>query len=70
MILVLYLFLFPAMKLLTALVNLNLNLEVSKDNLERLYKVEKKRIVGKKINSRLDHLERKKREVGQCFKWR
>ncbi|KAM3836896.1 cohesin subunit SA-2-like isoform 3-T3 [Vipera latastei] len=54
-----------AMKLLTALVNLNLNLEVSKDNLERLYKVEKKRIVGKKINSRLDHLERKKREYEQ-----
>lgn len=58
------------MKLLTALVNLNLNLEVSKDNLERLYEVEKKRIVGKKINSRLDQLERKKREVGQCFKGR
>lgn len=58
------------MKLLTALVNLNLNLEVSKDNLERLYEVEKKRIMGKKINSRLDQLERKKREVGQCFKGR
>ncbi|XP_058042644.1 cohesin subunit SA-2-like isoform X2 [Ahaetulla prasina] len=54
-----------AMKLLTALVNLNLNLEVSKDNLERLYEVEKKRIVGKKINSRLDQLERKKREYEQ-----
>ncbi|ETE62852.1 Cohesin subunit SA-2, partial [Ophiophagus hannah] len=54
-----------ALKLLTALVNLNLNLEVSKDNLERLYEVEKKRIVGKKINSRLDQLERKKREYEQ-----
>ncbi|XP_070607004.1 cohesin subunit SA-2-like isoform X2 [Erythrolamprus reginae] len=54
-----------AMKLLTALVNLNLNIEVSKDNLERLYEVEKKRIVEKKINSRLDQLERKKREYEQ-----
>uniref|UniRef100_A0A670XYY1 Cohesin subunit SA n=1 Tax=Pseudonaja textilis TaxID=8673 RepID=A0A670XYY1_PSETE len=54
-----------ALKLLTALVNLNINLEVSKDNLERLYEVEKKRIVGKKINSRLDQLERKKREYEQ-----
>ncbi|KAG8137415.1 hypothetical protein E2320_004654 [Naja naja] len=54
-----------ALKLLTALVNLNLNLEVSKDNLERLYEVEKKRIMGKKINSRLDQLERKKREYEQ-----
>ncbi|XP_015743402.1 cohesin subunit SA-2-like [Python bivittatus] len=54
-----------AMKLLTALVNLNLNLGVSKDNLERLYEVEKKRIMGKKTNSRLDQLERKKREYEQ-----
>ncbi|XP_039175541.1 cohesin subunit SA-2-like isoform X2 [Crotalus tigris] len=54
-----------AMKLLTALVNLNLNLEVSKDNLERLYEVEKKRIMGKKTNSKLDQIERKKREYEQ-----
>ncbi|XP_062982391.1 cohesin subunit SA-2-like isoform X2 [Elgaria multicarinata webbii] len=54
-----------AMKLLTALVNLNLNLDVSKHNLERLYEVEKSRITGKRTNSRLDQLEKRKREYEQ-----
>uniref|UniRef100_A0A6J0TXW5 Cohesin subunit SA n=1 Tax=Pogona vitticeps TaxID=103695 RepID=A0A6J0TXW5_9SAUR len=54
-----------AMKLLTALVNLRLNLDVSKRNLERLYEVEKSRAAGKRTNSRLDQLEKKKREYEQ-----
>ncbi|XP_061482984.1 cohesin subunit SA-2-like isoform X2 [Rhineura floridana] len=54
-----------AMKLLTALVNLNLSLDVSKCNLERLYEVEKSRTMGKRTNSRLDQLERKRREYKQ-----
>lgn len=54
---------FTAVKLLTALVNLSLNLDVSKRNLERLYEVERNRTTGKRTNCRLDQLERKKREV-------
>ncbi|KAJ7319659.1 hypothetical protein JRQ81_019170 [Phrynocephalus forsythii] len=54
-----------AMKLLTALVNLRLNLDVSKRNLERLYEVEKSRAAGKSTNSRLDQLEKKRREYEQ-----
>ncbi|KAH0624655.1 hypothetical protein JD844_032328 [Phrynosoma platyrhinos] len=54
-----------AMKLLTALVNLSLNLDISKSNLERLYEVEKTRATGKRTNSRLDQLERKKKEFEQ-----
>ncbi|XP_060625830.2 cohesin subunit SA-2-like [Anolis sagrei] len=54
-----------AMKLLTALVNLSLNLDISKHNLERLYEVEKTRAAGKKTNSRLEQLEKKKKEFEQ-----
>lgn len=51
------------MKLLTALVNLNLSLDASKRNLERLYEVEKNRTTGKRTNGRLDQLEKKRKEV-------
>ncbi|XP_015266465.1 PREDICTED: cohesin subunit SA-2-like [Gekko japonicus] len=54
-----------AMKLLTALVNLNLSLDASKRNLERLYEVEKSRTTGKRTNSRLDQLEKKRKEYEQ-----
>ncbi|XP_048348678.1 cohesin subunit SA-2-like isoform X1 [Sphaerodactylus townsendi] len=54
-----------AMKLLTALVNLNLSLDASKRNLERLYEVEKNRTAGKRTNSRLDQLEKKRKEYEQ-----
>ncbi|XP_062831399.1 cohesin subunit SA-2 isoform X2 [Anolis carolinensis] len=56
-----------AMKLLTALVNLHLNLDISKHNLERLYEVEKNRAAGKRTNSRLDQLEKKKKEFEQKY---
>ncbi|XP_067997205.1 cohesin subunit SA-2-like isoform X1 [Melanerpes formicivorus] len=51
-----------AMKLLTAVVSIHLNLDVNKHNAQRLYEVEKKRISGKKTSYRLDQLERKRKE--------
>ncbi|XP_026698266.1 cohesin subunit SA-2-like isoform X2 [Athene cunicularia] len=51
-----------AMKLLTAIVSIHLNLDVNKHNAQRLYEVEKKRISGKRTNYRLDQLERKRKE--------
>uniref|UniRef100_A0A8C0BU79 Cohesin subunit SA n=1 Tax=Buteo japonicus TaxID=224669 RepID=A0A8C0BU79_9AVES len=52
-----------AMKLLTAVISVHLNLDVNKHNAERLYEVEKKRISGKRTNYRLDQLERKRKEL-------
>ncbi|XP_027302802.2 cohesin subunit SA-2 [Anas platyrhynchos] len=54
-----------AMKLLTAVVGVHLNLDVNKHNAQRLYEVEKNRISGKKTNYRLDQLERKRKEYEQ-----
>uniref|UniRef100_A0A8C8B980 Cohesin subunit SA n=1 Tax=Otus sunia TaxID=257818 RepID=A0A8C8B980_9STRI len=51
-----------AMKLLTAIVSVHLNLDVNKHNAQRLYEVEKKRISGKRTSYRLDQLERKRKE--------
>ncbi|RLW07827.1 hypothetical protein DV515_00003824 [Chloebia gouldiae] len=51
-----------AMKLLTAVVSIHLNLDVSKHNAQRLYEVEKKRLSGKRTSYRLDQLERKRKE--------
>ncbi|NXY27784.1 STAG2 protein, partial [Pomatorhinus ruficollis] len=51
-----------AMKLLTAVVGVHLNLDVSKHNAQRLYEVEKKRISGKRTSYRLDQLQRKRKE--------
>ncbi|XP_015706727.1 cohesin subunit SA-2-like isoform X1 [Coturnix japonica] len=54
-----------AMKLLTAVISVHLNLDVNKHNAQRLYEVEKNRISGKRTNYRLDQLERKKKEYDQ-----
>ncbi|KFW03541.1 Cohesin subunit SA-2, partial [Eurypyga helias] len=54
-----------AMKLLTAVVSIHLNLDVNKHNAQRLYEVEKRRISGKRTNYRLDQLERKSQEYEQ-----
>ncbi|XP_068275947.1 cohesin subunit SA-2-like isoform X2 [Nyctibius grandis] len=54
-----------AMKLLTAVVSIHLNLDVNKHNAQRLYEVEKKRISGKRTSYRLDQLERKRKEYEQ-----
>ncbi|NXB34605.1 STAG2 protein, partial [Eulacestoma nigropectus] len=51
-----------AMKLLTAVVGVRLNLDVNKHNAQRLYEVEKQRISGKRTSYRLDQLERKRKE--------
>ncbi|NXP54411.1 STAG2 protein, partial [Heliornis fulica] len=51
-----------AMKLLTAVVSVRLNLDVNKHNAQRLYEVEKKRISGRRTNYSLDQLERKRKE--------
>ncbi|NXB55794.1 STAG2 protein, partial [Struthidea cinerea] len=51
-----------AMKLLTAVVGVHLNLDVNKHNAQRLYEVEKHRISGKRTSYRLDQLERKRKE--------
>ncbi|NWT01984.1 STAG2 protein, partial [Mionectes macconnelli] len=51
-----------AMKLLTAVVSVHLNLDVNKHNAQRLYEVEKRRISGKRTSYRLDQLERKRKE--------
>ncbi|XP_021402354.2 cohesin subunit SA-2 isoform X2 [Lonchura striata] len=51
-----------AMKLLTAIVSIHLNLDISKHNAQRLYEVEKKRLGGKRTSYRLDQLERKRKE--------
>ncbi|NWU32409.1 STAG2 protein, partial [Dyaphorophyia castanea] len=51
-----------AMKLLTAVVGVHLNLDVNKHNAQRLYEVEKRRISGKRTTYRLDQLERKRKE--------
>ncbi|NXM02767.1 STAG2 protein, partial [Tyrannus savana] len=51
-----------AMKLLTAVVSVHLNLDVNKHNAQRLYDVEKQRISGKRTSYRLDQLERKRKE--------
>ncbi|NXA08081.1 STAG2 protein, partial [Sapayoa aenigma] len=51
-----------AMKLLTAVVSVHLNLDVNKHNAQRLYEVEKQRLSGKRTNYRLDQLERKRKE--------
>ncbi|KAM9388296.1 cohesin subunit SA-2-like [Phaethornis superciliosus] len=56
---------FAAMKLLTAVISVHLNLDVNKHNAERLYEVEKKRISGRRTNYRLDQLEKKKKEYEQ-----
>ncbi|NWU64064.1 STAG2 protein, partial [Pterocles burchelli] len=54
-----------AMKLLTAVISVYLNLDVNKHNAQRLYEVEKKRISGKRTNYSLDQLERKRKEYEQ-----
>ncbi|NXL89680.1 STAG2 protein, partial [Alectura lathami] len=54
-----------AMKLLTAVVSVQVNLDVNKHNAQRLYEVEKNRISSKRTSYRLDQLERKRKEYDQ-----
>ncbi|CAJ0954527.1 unnamed protein product, partial [Ranitomeya imitator] len=54
-----------AVKLLTALIRVILNLDINIDNSDRLYEVEKKRTHLKKINSRLEQLDKKRKKLQQ-----
>lgn len=54
-----------AVKLLTALIKVILNLDISKDNSERLYMVEKKRVSLKRTNPTLEQLDKKRKKLQQ-----
>ncbi|XP_073397533.1 cohesin subunit SA-2-like isoform X4 [Dendrobates tinctorius] len=54
-----------AVKLLTALIRVILNLDINIDNSDRLYEVEKKQTHLKKINSRLEQLDKKRKKLQQ-----
>ncbi|XP_073520534.1 cohesin subunit SA-2-like isoform X2 [Phyllobates terribilis] len=54
-----------AVKLLTALIRVILNLDINIDNSDRLYEVEKKRSHLQKINPRLEQLDKKRKKLQQ-----
>lgn len=54
-----------AMKLMTALVNVALNLSIHQDNTQRQYEAERNKIIGKRANEKLELLLQKRKEVGQ-----
>lgn len=51
------------MKLMTALVNVALNLSINMDNTQRQYEAERNKIIGKRANDRLELLLQKRKEV-------
>lgn len=55
--------LLAAMKLMTALVNVALNLSINMDNTQRQYEAERNKIVAKRANDRLELLLQKRKEV-------
>ncbi|KAM4662683.1 cohesin subunit SA-2 [Discoglossus pictus] len=52
-----------AMKLMTALVNVALNLSINMDNTQRQYEAERNKMIGKRANDRLEHLLQKRKEL-------
>ncbi|XP_062917012.1 cohesin subunit SA-2 isoform X1 [Mobula hypostoma] len=52
-----------AMKLMTALVNVALNLSINMDNTQRQYESERNKILGKRANDRLELLLQKRKEL-------
>lgn len=56
-----------AMKLMTALVNVALNLSIHQDNTQRQYEAERNKMVGKRANEKLELLLQKRKEVGCCL---
>lgn len=56
-----------AMKLMTALVNVALNLSIHQDNTQRQYEAERNKIAGKRANEKLELLLQKRKEVGSCL---
>lgn len=59
----LHLSLSPAMKLMTALVNVALNLSIHQDNTQRQYEAERNKMAGKRANEKLELLLQKRKEV-------
>ncbi|XP_028831334.1 cohesin subunit SA-1a isoform X2 [Denticeps clupeoides] len=52
-----------AMKLMTALVNVALNLSIHQDNTQRQYEAERNKMVGKRANDKLELLLQKRKEL-------
>jgi len=59
------------MKLMTALVNVALNLSIHQDNTQRQYEAERNKMIGKRANERLELLLQKRKEASEkmlfCF---
>lgn len=55
---------FTAMKLMTALVNVALNLSINMDNTQRQYEAERNKTIGKRSVERVELLFQKRKEVG------
>ncbi|GAB1302739.1 Cohesin subunit SA-2 [Apodemus speciosus] len=55
-----------AMKLMTALVNVALNLSINMDNTQRQYEAERNKMIGKRANERLELLLQKRKELPGC----
>lgn len=51
------------MKLMTALVNVALNLSINMDNTQRQYEAERNKVMAKRANDRLELLLQKRKEV-------
>lgn len=53
------------MKLMTALVNVALNLSIHQDNTQRQYEAERNKMIGKRANERLELLLQKRKEASE-----
>lgn len=58
-------FCLSAMKLMTALVNVALNLSIHQDNTQRQYEAERNKMIGKRANERLELLLQKRKEASE-----
>ena len=57
------------MKLMTALVNVALNLSSNMDNTQRQYEAERNKVMAKRANDRLELLLQKRTEGSGIFWW-
>lgn len=55
------------MKLMTALVNVALNLSINMDNTQRQYEAERNKMIGKRASDRLELLLQKRKEVSRAL---
>lgn len=61
---------YTAMKLMTALVNVALNLSINMDNTQRQYEAERNKMIGKRASDRLELLLQKRKEVSIALQLR